>query len=88
MKRRDFLRRATVASGAAGISGLAVPAVAQARRELTIITDGSPTGGQETSLFTGEPTTRLFRWIERATNGEIIFRFYESEDELPEDVEY
>ena len=88
MKRRDFLKKATVASSAVGISSLAVPAVAQARRELTIITDGSPTGGQETSLFTGEPTTRLFHWIERATNGEIIFRLYESEDDIPEDVEF
>ena len=79
MKRRDFLKKATVASSAVGISSLPVPAVAQARRELTIITDGSPTGGQETSLFTGEPTTRLFHWIERATNGEIIFRLYSAE---------
>lgn len=88
MKRRDFLKKATTASGAVGISALAAPAVAQARLELTIITDGSPTGGEETSLFTGEPTTRLFQWIERATNGELIFHFYESEEDLPEDSEF
>ncbi|MCZ6771032.1 MAG: twin-arginine translocation signal domain-containing protein [Proteobacteria bacterium] len=88
MKRRDFLKRAATASGAAGISTLAAPAIAQTRRELTIVTDRSPSGGEETSLFTGEPTHRLFHWIERATNGELIFQVYESEDAIPEDGEF
>ena len=88
MKRRDFLKTAATASGAAGISTLAPPAIAQTRRELTIVTDQSPSGGEETSLFTGEPTHRLFHWIERATNGQLIFQVYESEDEIPEDGEF
>lgn len=88
MKRRDFLKTAATASGAAGISGLAAPAVAQARREVTVIADGSPSGGEATSQFTGGPSTRLFQWIERATDGAILFRFYETDEDLPEDSEF
>jgi len=88
VKRRDFIKTATTVSGTAGISALAAPAIAQARRELTIVTDNSPSGERETSLFTGEPTLRLFHWLERATNGALIFRVYESAEPLPDDAEF
>jgi len=88
MKRRAFLKGAATTSGAVGIGALSAPAMAQARRELTIVRDNSASGGEVVSLFTGEPTIRLFQWIERATNGELIFHFYESDDGIPEDGEF
>ena len=63
MKRRDFVKRAAAVSGAVGISGVAAPAIAQSRRELTIV---GFNGGDMTSAYTGQPINRFLNWLEQA----------------------
>lgn len=81
MKRRDFVTNAAMASGAIGAFA-AAPAVAQSRREFTVV----GLDGDLASTFTGEPINRFFQWLETATNGELIFHAYEGD--VPEDGEF
>ena len=83
MKRRDFVKSAAAVSGAVGISTVAAPAIAQSRREFTVV---GLNGGDLTSAFTGQPTNRFFSWLETATNGDLIFNPYEGE--VAEDGEF
>lgn len=83
LNRRSFVRRAFVATGAMGASALSVSAIAQERREVNVVCTRDRTA---TSLYTGESTMRLFDRIEQATQGGIIFSFFDGE--VPEDGEF
>jgi hypothetical protein len=83
MKRRDFVKNAAAVYGAVGLSAASAPAIAQTRREFTIV---GFEGGDLTSAYTGEPTNRFFNWLELATNGALVFHAYEGD--FPEDGEY
>ena len=83
MKRRDFVKGAAAVSGTAGLATVAAPAIAQNRREFTIV--GNFSGGY-TSAYTGRQVNRYVSWLENATNGELIFNPYEGD--VPEDGEF
>jgi len=83
MRRRDFVKGAAAVSGTAGLSTIAAPAIAQNRREFTIVGNFS---GDYTSAYTGRQINRFVSWLENATNGELIFNPYEGD--VPEDGEF
>jgi TRAP-type mannitol/chloroaromatic compound transport system substrate-binding protein len=83
MKRRDFVTGAAAVSGTVGLSAVATPAIAQSRRELTVV---GFEGGDRTSAYTGQPTNRFFDWLEHALDGQLIFSPYAGE--VPEDGEF
>ena len=88
MKRRDFVKGAAAVSGAVGLSSVGAPAIAQSRRELTVVGPPRRVVGPDAvqSAYTGRTTSRFFSWLENATNGGLIFNVYEGE--VPEDGEF
>ena len=84
MKRRDFLNSGVIAGAAAAVSA---PAIAQSRRVLTIV-GPTPESRWPSGQTKAGNAVRLYEWIERATDGEIAFEFYEGMDDIPEDGEY
>ena len=84
MKRRDFLHSGVIAGAAATVGA---PAIAQSRRVLTII-GPTPESRWPSGLTKAGNAVRLYEWIERATDGEIGFEFYDGMDDIPEDGEY